>query len=402
MTLALRRLLSCVAAVALTSVASTAFAEPDAGTADDATATVADAGSTSDAVATPADVTAADAPAPADTAADTATDTGPDAVSTPDAVSQTDVAPTDTGPTSFNENPCWDAKCVKETNACKNDKVCSAFVACKGVAECIQKIVTTKAIDDALKAVMKPLEACGWKACADPNAGTCKGNCGKYLGATAKCNCDDACVQYNDCCADLKEVCGDNEASCANACGGKGKFKDGKEGACYCDDECDGSGDCCKDKAQFCPSGGGGDTSTTTDAGTCAPNCAGKLCGDDDGCGGQCGGKCANATDFCTTDPATKKKACKAIGGGGADTANAGDTSTGGGADSVAAGLADSGPDSAKAEAAGTTGTTGTSNSSGSTSSSSGCTSGSSSGNASWLVSLLALVGALALRRRFA
>ncbi len=354
-----------------------------------------DAGSTP-----PEDATVlTDTSGPVDAAVDA---TGSDAVSSPDSVSQTDagIADTgtaDTGPTSFNENPCWDVKCPKETAACKADKVCAAYIACKGDQDCLKKVVTSQAVQDAVNKLLTPMQDCGWKSCNDPNGGTCKGNCGKYLGAKAKCNCDDACKQYNDCCADKDAVCG--KGTCKGACGKVGTFADGsampQNGACYCDAECAASGDCCDDIAQHCPgTGGGGDTSTAADGGACKPACTGKNCGDDDSCGGTCPGACPGG-GICFTDSATSKKACKTSGGT-ADTAATGDAGTADGVTTAGGDAAGTLTD-AKADAAkpSTTGNNTTTSSGGGI-----CSSSTRQPGNGWLIALLAVGLAVVVRRR--
>ncbi|MBM4342420.1 MAG: hypothetical protein FJ100_03465 [Deltaproteobacteria bacterium] len=389
------RLVAALFAVGLGAVPLTAQAESPP----------ADAGS-----APPEDATAlTDSGSSVDAAADA---TGSDAVSTADTVSQTDAAigetgTADTGPSSFNENPCWDVKCSKETAACKADKVCAAYAACKGNADCQKKVVTSQAIQDALKKLLDPLQDCGWKSCNDPTGGTCKGNCGKYLGASAKCNCDEACKQYKDCCADKDAVCG--SGTCKGACGGAGKWADGspmpQQGGCFCDDECSANGDCCGDFEKECPGQSGGGDTTKADGSACAPKCTGKNCGDDDGCGGTCPGPCPGG-GICFTDSSTGKKACKSSGGP-ADTSTAGGdaaAATDGGAPTgsgdTAGTLSDAAADSGKTGATGGTGVTANANNA---SGSSGlCAASPRPAGAGWLVALFAVGLAVAVRRRFA
>ena len=301
----------------------------------------------------------------------------------------------DAGPKSWNENPCWDQKCVKETDACKADKDCNAAHNCAENADCLKKVYTSKAIQDAVTKLMSAISDCGWKACNDPNAGTCKGSCGKYLGANAKCNCDEACTQYNDCCADKPAVCG--LPSCENACGDKGKYKDGTpdpaQNPCFCDDQCADSGDCCADNDKFCGGGGGADTTTAADASACKPACTGKNCGNDDGCGGTCSGPCPGG-GICAVSGG--KKACNT--GAAADTGATVDAGTVADAGATG-GVNDAGADAAmKADtAAGTQVNNGT----GSSAKSSGCTATSQGPGVGWLLGLMAVCGVLSLRRRF-
>jgi hypothetical protein len=133
------------------------------------------------------------------------------------------------------------------------------------------------------------LRECGWAACNDPNAGSCADagkdgaadRCGQWDDSWA-CNCDDACSQFTDCCADMDTVCGGSttgSGSCAGLLpsGGPVCGSADPQGDCYCDDACGANGDCCPDYETEC---GGGST--------CTPNCVGKQCGDD-GCGSTCG-----------------------------------------------------------------------------------------------------------------
>ena len=96
--------------------------------------------------------------------------------------------------------------------------------------------------------------------------GSCVGACD---GQSADgCYCDDACVEYGDCCADICDECPDLGACCVPSCDGKTCGDDGCGGSCgVCD-----AGFKCEDFACV----------------VCEPDCAGKICGPD-GCGGTCG-----------------------------------------------------------------------------------------------------------------
>lgn len=125
--------------------------------------------------------------------------------------------------------------------------------------------------------------------CEQP--GICVGNCvpncdGKECG-------DDGCGGTCGGCADAA-VCGTDfvchAASCEGSCGGQSL------GLCWCDEECVSWGDCCADVCTFC--------GELSHCGTCVPDCSGKECGDD-GCGGSCGicdtGLWCDATGLCQT-----------------------------------------------------------------------------------------------------
>jgi len=66
------------------------------------------------------------------------------------------------------------------------------------------------------------------KDCKKPADDSCVGKCGKFKEG-AKCNCDDQCAKYNDCCADIKEVCG---STCTKNCADKQCGDDGCGGSC--------------------------------------------------------------------------------------------------------------------------------------------------------------------------
>lgn len=208
------------------------------------------------AFAAPTDAGSTD-PAPVDTGS------GPDAVG-PSADT--------TSTTSFSANPCWDEKCPTETATCKASAACVAAAA-KG---------------DLKDADYSALANCGWKACNDPSKGSCVGKCDKWDNAWP-CNCDSACKDIGDCCADIATACPAAPAtpgSCAKSdCSpnSQGVDSTGAAAKCYCDTTCKTNNppDCCADYDTTC--GKGGPT-------TCTPQCTGKKCGPD-GCntGGTCG-----------------------------------------------------------------------------------------------------------------
>ena len=316
-----------------------------------------DAGST-DATVVQDTVAASDAALATDTTGTADVPPAADATASSDAVSTdlttADVSPIDGGGAAFNENPCWDTKCAAQTNACKADADCKKLVGCLLAKDqaCVTKYAAT-----AGGKLYTAVQDCGYKACNDPTKGTCQGQCGKFLGNSAPCNCDTACKQYGDCCADYDKLCGAASGpSCKGQCG---KFL-GDKSTCQCDAECEGAGDCCKDYMAECkPSGtckgtdckGKGvgtcdcdpgcvqkgtccpDQATICGASACTADCAGKMCGDDDGCKGKCKGACANG-GVCTPS------GC--VGGTGAPDAGAGaDLGGAAGADGGAAAGAD-------------------------------------------------------------
>lgn len=307
-----------------------------------------------------------------------------DATSTPadaTAVAGDATATTDTGTGPFNENPCWDQKCAKETDACKADKDCLAAHNCAGDKACLDGLKLDSAAIKKVNELLNAIATCGYKSCNDPTKGTCKDNCGNFMGDTAPCNCDAACKdpKYNDCCQDYDALCGGSTGGGAGSCQGKcGKFVEAD--SCHCDDLCSDPqyNDCCDDYAKLCGGGGstGGDTGTKADVSSCTAKCAGKKCGDDDGCGGKCSGTCDNG-GVCSA-----AKTCT------------------GGSTSDASGSKDSGAlDATTGTGTGTTTTTGSNNSS----SASSCNaSGTSNGSWGLALVLFGLIGAVVLRRRAA
>ena len=74
---------------------------------------------------------------------------------------------------------------------------------------------------------------------------SCNGNCGGQ--APGGCFCDDACVNFGDCCSDFQQFCAAPDPnSCVGNCGNQAP------GGCWCDNACVNFGDCCSDKAAIC------------------------------------------------------------------------------------------------------------------------------------------------------
>lgn len=88
---------------------------------------------------------------------------------------------------------------------------------------------------------------------------TCKGRCGDDQGT---CRCDASCLQRNDCCADVCNVCGGTpqcsprmagpptSAVCEGNCGESTTTL----GVCSCADSCRANGNCCMDLCTNCSS----------------------------------------------------------------------------------------------------------------------------------------------------
>jgi hypothetical protein len=212
-----------------------------------------------------------------------------------------------TGTTPTGLNPCWVEKCPTQAAACKADPDCLKWDECfaKDDQACLDALHKKS---PKLQETYKALSECGWKACADPTKGKCseagksgaKTKCGQFDNAWP-CNCDDACVNYGDCCPDFDSlckgaVCGDgkcagNEAkTCSDDCKpmcGNGKCETGETNAgcakdcpkascearcgqyaqaapCQCDKECVVYEDCCADYEKLCS--GADATSGGTDA----------------------------------------------------------------------------------------------------------------------------------------
>jgi hypothetical protein len=66
----------------------------------------------------------------------------------------------------------------------------------------------------------------------------------------ATCYCDEACITYNDCCADAISTCPFSVPtnSCHEKCGGASE-----DYSCWCDSVCTEMGDCCSDFTDDCP-----------------------------------------------------------------------------------------------------------------------------------------------------
>ncbi len=349
--------------VVVTLLAGPALAETDAGSApQDATATT-DAGST-DAGSTDAgsgDATSVDAP---------------------DAT---------TGTSTYTVNPCWDEKCKAEIDICKKTKGCHDLAVCvvggKSIDACSKALSSAKESLDLFNNIQK----CGWKACNDPNAGSCAlpgaggaaNRCGQY-DPKWKCNCDDQCSQYGDCCADLAAVCGGGGGA-GDSCKDKCDTPYDDKAKCQCDADCVGNKDCCGDYEKECGGGGGG---------TCTPKCDGKQCGAD-GCGGSCGvcpsgANCSGATGMCVGGAGNTDAGG---GGGGSDAGFAGDSGGGASDGSVT--------DASKTDS-GTGAGTGQQPVAPAPASSSCTAAPQSQGASSLLLIALALAGVILLRRRVA
>lgn len=119
---------------------------------------------------------------------------------------------------------CKNAICQVFAKACDDGNPCTVD-ACDGTTGCTK----TPATDGS---VCLGTGTCKSGACCTCAAGqvcnavgtcvsltSCKGRCGGYT-ASAKCQCDDTCSKYGDCCADKPTVCGSCDPSKAVGCSG--------------------------------------------------------------------------------------------------------------------------------------------------------------------------------------
>ena len=194
------------------------------------------------------------------------------------------------------EGACDDGSICTEGDACKAGKCTAAKTKdCDDGDEC-----TTDSCDPT-SGVCKYADVPG---CGLPADQSCKGKCTKY-NAAWKCQCDSACKQYKDCCADIDKVCApkctsdtqcnDNNKCTTDSCNlntGKCEFK-----AVADDSPCD--------DGQIC-------TTEKCTAGQCLvkPLADGSKCEDGNPCteesciNGLCSKKSKNCDDkdTCTTD----------------------------------------------------------------------------------------------------
>ncbi len=263
---------------------------------------------------------------------------------------------------------CWVAKCPKEVAACEADPDCVAFVLCNYDNTCISAI---KTLQQASADLGTAFQKCGGKACTDPSAGSCVGKCGQFIQAD-KCHCDDACVDYGDCCSDQGTICGPGSCSKSDCSDGStGAYLDGTTSQCTCDTAGDSAGTSCADYATTCA----GKTPTCTPACTNTDKSK-KVCGPD-GCGGSCG--------TCAAGQKCVSGACAASTTGGAD-ATGSTADTGSTPDAGSLGTDDVGADTAATGSAAPA--------------KSGCTAGTTGNSAGWLSAVVALGCLVAMRRR--
>jgi len=88
---------------------------------------------------------------------------------------------------------------------------------------------------------------------------SCDGRCGDGFDASQPCQCNEACLNHNDCCPDFPELCQSDLTSCKGRCGAHYD----PSLPCECNDKCSEYGNCCPDYDNECGGGGGGQLTDT-------------------------------------------------------------------------------------------------------------------------------------------
>eukprot|EP00043_Microstomoeca_roanoka_P006425 m.62622 g.62622 ORF g.62622 m.62622 type:complete len:513 (-) comp13407_c0_seq1:714-2252(-) len=134
---------------------------------------------------------------------------------------------------------CWNRPCsYNGALACQCDE------ACKSYGDCCPDY------DNQCPKVPEPTPP-------PPSADLCVNRHCSYNDKKA-CQCDEACLSYGDCCPDYQQVCGDKSPPppppppSTTGCKvyGCGFYSD--KNPCQCDDACVDYGDCCADHTSFC------------------------------------------------------------------------------------------------------------------------------------------------------
>ncbi|XP_055871280.1 uridylate-specific endoribonuclease-like isoform X1 [Biomphalaria glabrata] len=79
--------------------------------------------------------------------------------------------------------------------------------------------------------------------------GSCQGRCNSAVDSTKVCQCNTACLRYNDCCSDYHSLC--VEDTCHNRCNAA---HDASK-ICQCNSACLRFNDCCSDYTALCAGG---------------------------------------------------------------------------------------------------------------------------------------------------
>jgi len=213
-------------------------------------------------------------PAGTFTAAATDSSIGFDVTSNADTATTSDGAQTtpDTGIPKTNDTAQPAGSCAGKCGSFDANATCQCNSACEGAGDCCAdyaQLCKTPADSGPTDSGTSDVSGDGGVT------GSCVGKCGKYEQG-ASCQCDSGCAQYGDCCPDLKQVCGGDDAGTTDAgepdtttpditqpdaggdggapagsCAGKcGKYD--SKASCQCDSGCKSYGDCCADLDKVC------------------------------------------------------------------------------------------------------------------------------------------------------
>lgn len=86
---------------------------------------------------------------------------------------------------------------------------------------------------------------------AVPAALSCKGKCGAKYNSSLKCQCNDDCAKFGNCCVDYGPLCKPEALSCKGRC----NTAPDKKALCQCSWNCGRYGNCCPDYLGMCHAG---------------------------------------------------------------------------------------------------------------------------------------------------
>lgn len=210
---------------------------------------------------------------------------------------------------------------------CINSPTCNAVLVCLGTctdgacsAACLEKASNqakgflAESLQCAVDAGCIPASAlpepCGNAQCdagespetcpedCKPDAMSCAGQCGEF-DAEDPCHCDEACVQYKNCCSDYVAACVGGPVCGDKACD---PGEDDAASAAYCEADCPPAPPqpCqvtqCQDESKACSA-----DAACGDAGMCLAVCNGDA---------VCGSACGDALEGATKDSFTALFAC--------------------------------------------------------------------------------------------
>ncbi len=118
-----------------------------------------------------------------------------------------------------------------------------------GVAGQDTTAVDTGAVDSGAPDTGAPHDA--GKDAGVPSALSCQGKCGAKYNPTLKCQCNDDCGKFGNCCADYGPLCKPETASCKGRC----DEPYDKSATCQCTWDCSRYGTCCGDYLDQCHPG---------------------------------------------------------------------------------------------------------------------------------------------------